>query len=237
VKKPEKEFISAVIVAAGRGTRMNSDINKQYINICGVPVLARTIKAFQECSLVDEIIVVVNQDDIVYCKKYVIDLYKFNKVTQLVAGGDTRQQSVLNGLNSIHPNSEIVLIHDGARPFIKPEIIINSIASASDFGAACVAVPVKDTIKRSGVIEGQHFIAETIPRETLWLIQTPQTFRSPLIKEAHLKAASEGFEGTDDSVLVERLGIPVKIVMGNYDNIKITTNEDLIIGEAIASNE
>ena len=119
MKKPEKEFISAVIVAAGRGTRMNSDINKQYIDIGGVPILARTISAFQECKLIDEIVVVVNQDDIVYCKRNIIDLFKFSKVTQLVAGGDSRQQSVLNGLNSIHPNSEIVLIHDGARPFIK----------------------------------------------------------------------------------------------------------------------
>lgn len=237
MKKPEKEFISAVIVAAGRGTRMNSDINKQYIDIGGVPILARTISAFQECKLIDEIVVVVNQDDIVYCKRNIIDLFKFSKVTQLVAGGDSRQQSVLNGLNSIHPNSEIVLIHDGARPFIKQETIINSITSAADFGAACVAVPVKDTIKRSRAIEGQQFIAETIPRETLWIVQTPQTFRCSLIKEAHLKAASDEFEGTDDSVLVERLGIPVKIVMGSYDNIKITTQEDLIMGEAIAGDE
>jgi 2-C-methyl-D-erythritol 4-phosphate cytidylyltransferase len=236
VKKLEKTFISVVVAAAGKGTRMNTGINKQYIDICGVPVLARTIGVFHECKYVDEIIVVVDKDDIVYCKKNIIDLYKFTKVTQIVSGGDSRQKSVLNGLNSANPDTEIVLIHDGARPFVKQEVIIESIVSASDFGAACVAVPVKDTIKRSKVRDAQHFIAETIPRDTLWLIQTPQAFKFSLIKEAHLKAANEGFEGTDDSVLVERLGQQVKIVMGRYDNIKITTREDLIISEAILTN-
>jgi len=237
VKNTEGTFVSVIIAAAGKGTRMNSDINKQYINICGVPVLARSIGVFQECKLINEIIVVVNKDDIIFCKKNIIDTYEFTKVTQIVAGGDSRQKSVLNGLNAVNKDTEIVLIHDGARPFVKQEIIIDSITSAMNFGAACVAVPVKDTIKRSVGKDGQDFITETIPRETLWLVQTPQAFRYSLIREAHIKAYEEGFEGTDDSILVERLGVPVKIVMGRYDNIKITTWEDLIIGEAILSNE
>jgi len=237
VKNTEGTFVSVIIAAAGKGTRMNSDINKQYINICGVPVLARSIGVFQECKLINEIIVVVSKDDIIFCKKNIIDTYEFTKVTQIVAGGDSRQKSVLNGLNAVNKDTEIVLIHDGARPFVKQEIIIDSITSAMNFGAACVAVPVKDTIKRSVGKDGQDFITETIPRETLWLVQTPQAFRYSLIREAHIKAYEEGFEGTDDSILVERLGVPVKIVMGRYDNIKITTWEDLIIGEAILSNE
>jgi len=237
VKNTEGTFVSVIIAAAGKGTRMNSDINKQYINICGVPVLARSIGVFQECKLINEIIVVVNKDDIIFCKKNIIDTYEFTKVTQIVAGGDSRQKSVLNGLNAVNKDTEIVLIHDGARPFVKQEIIIDSITSAMNFGAACVAVPVKDTIKRSVGKDGQDFVTETIPRETLWLVQTPQAFRYSLIREAHIKAYEEGFEGTDDSILVERLGVPVKIVMGRYDNIKITTWEDLIIGEAILSNE
>ena len=237
MKNTEGTFVSVIIAAAGKGTRMNSDINKQYINICGVPVLARSIGVFQECKLINEIIVVVSKDDIIFCKKNIIDTYEFTKVTQIVAGGDSRQKSVLNGLNAVNKDTEIVLIHDGARPFVKQEIIIDSITSAMNFGAACVAVPVKDTIKRSVGKDGQDFITETIPRETLWLVQTPQAFRYSLIREAHIKAYEEGFEGTDDSILVERLGVPVKIVMGRYDNIKITTWEDLIIGEAILSNE
>ena len=237
MKNTEGTFVSVIIAAAGKGTRMNSDINKQYINICGVPVLARSIGVFQECKLINEIIVVVNKDDIIFCKKNIIDTYEFTKVTQIVAGGDSRQKSVLNGLNAVNKDTEIVLIHDGARPFVKQEIIIDSITSAMNFGAACVAVPVKDTIKRSVGKDGQDFVTETIPRETLWLVQTPQAFRYSLIREAHIKAYEEGFEGTDDSILVERLGVPVKIVMGRYDNIKITTWEDLIIGEAILSNE
>ncbi|HHV97295.1 MAG TPA: 2-C-methyl-D-erythritol 4-phosphate cytidylyltransferase [Clostridiaceae bacterium] len=233
MKKREEIFVSVIIAAAGRGTRMNSGINKQYIDICGVPVLARTIGIFQECKTVNEIIVVVNRDDIIYCKKNIVDEYKFTKVSQIIAGGDSRQKSVLNGLNAVNSNTEIVLIHDGARPFVKQEIIIESIDAAKKFGAACVAVPVKDTVKRAVVKDGQNFVVETIPRETLWLIQTPQAFRYSLIKQAHKKASEEGFEGTDDSILVERLGLPVKIVMGSYDNIKITTWEDLVIGEAI----
>ena len=230
MKKSEKVIVSVVIAAAGKGTRMNSNINKQYIDICGLPVLARTISAFQKCRLIDEIILVVNENDIVYCKKNIIDTYGFTKVTQIIAGGNKRQQSVLNGLYSVQPSSGIVLIHDGARPFIQQDTIIESVISASNFGAVCVAVPVKDTVKRSGT---EGFVEKTILRENLWSIQTPQAFRYSLIKEAHRQAVNDGFEGTDDCILVERLGLPVKIVMGSYDNIKITTQEDLVIGEAI----
>ena len=228
--KPDKLYISAVIVAAGRGTRMNMDINKQYVEVCGKPVLARTLQVFEDCDFIDEIVIVVNSLDIVYCKQNIIDAFGFNKVKTLVAGGKERQNSVYNGLIEVSERCGIVLVHDGARPFVTEESLLDSIESASSFGAACAAVPVKDTIKTA---DKDGFIGETLDRNILWSIQTPQTFKLDLIMDAHKKAAEDGFTGTDDAVLVERLGHRVKLVMGSYDNIKITTKEDLAIAEAI----
>lgn len=222
--------VSAVIVAAGKGTRMNMDVNKQYIEVEGKAVLARTIQVFEDCEAVGEIILVVNQFDIVYCKQNIIDLYGFKKVKALVAGGAERQDSVFNGLNEVRPDCDIVLIHDGARPFVHIETIEDSIRTVQEYGAACVAVPVKDTIKRS---DKDCFIAETLDRSVIWSIQTPQSFRYDLIMKAHIKAREDGFTGTDDAVLAERVGFRTKLVMGSYDNIKITTQDDLIFAEAI----
>lgn len=223
-------MISVIIAAAGKGTRMNTNTNKLYIDIGNIPILARSIKVFEECRLVDEIILVVNEDDIIYCKQGIVDSFNFRKVSKIVAGGKTRQESVFKGLNEVDLSCEIVLIHDGARPFIREEIILESIRAAGDFGASCVAIPVKDTVKRSNY---EGFVQETLDRGNLWLIQTPQAFKFHLIMNAHKKALEDGFEGTDDAVLVERLGVPLKLVMGSYDNIKITTQEDLAIADAI----
>lgn len=234
MKEIDNIFTSVVIVAAGKGTRMNMDINKQYIEIANKPVLARTIQVFEDCELIKEIILVVNQQDILYCKHNIIDYYGFNKVKSLVAGGSERQASVYNGLLDVDKTCEIVLIHDGARPFVGTNCIIDSIEAAIEYGASCVAVPVKDTIKVAGK---DGFIKETLERSTLWAIQTPQVFRHDLVLNAHKKAFEEGFVGTDDAVLVERTGVQVKLVMGSYENIKITTIEDLRIGEAIATRE
>lgn len=232
MKKENKICISAVIVAAGKGSRMNMDINKQYIEIGGIPVLARTIQAFEDCESINEVVLVVNEQDIVYCKQSIVELYELYKVKSIVAGGGTRQQSVYNGLCEVNGNCGIVLIHDGARPFVKTESLLDSINAAYEFGASCVAVPAKDTVKRA---DENGFVVETPDRGSLWYIQTPQTFSYPLIMEAHRKAAEDNFTGTDDAVLVERLGHPMKLVMGSYDNIKITTKEDLAIAEAIVS--
>lgn len=226
-------FASAVIVAAGRGTRMNMDINKQYIEIGGTPILARTLQVFQDCTLVSEIVLVINSQDIVYCKQNIIDVYGFDKVKALVSGGDDRQESVFNGLKEVSEECDIVLIHDGARPFVNEDILMTSIDTADELGAACVAVPVKDTIKSA---DEEGFIKETLDRSTIWSIQTPQTFKYKLALEAHKRADEDGFKGTDDAVLVERLGIKVKLVMGSYYNIKITTKEDLVIADAIAES-
>jgi len=233
MKKNRDLFISAVIVAAGKGSRMKMDINKQYVEIGGVPVLARTIQVFEDCSMVDEIVVVVNEQDIFYCKEHIVDEFGFTKIKKLVSGGATRQNSVYNGILEVSERCDIVLIHDGARPFILEESIIESIYAAQEYGASCVAVPVKDTIK---IADSEGFVERTLDRSLLWSIQTPQTFRLELIMQAHKKAAESGFIGTDDAVLVERLGHRLKLVMGSYDNIKITTREDLALAEAIISS-
>lgn len=233
MKKSNDVFVSAVVVAAGKSSRMNMDTNKQYIEIGGVPVLARTLLAFQNCDKVREIIVVVNGQDILFCKQEIIDNYDLDKVKKLVAGGEERQESVYNGLIEVSEKCDIVLIHDGARPFVREESIYESISAAFEYGASCVAVPSKDTIKSA---DDDGFVNRTLDRKKLWIIQTPQAFRYELIMDAHRKAMEDGFKGTDDAVLVERLGLPLKLIMGSYDNIKITTQEDLIIGEAIAES-
>lgn len=193
--------------------------------------MARTIQAFEDCDFINEIILVLNEQDILFCRSNIVEYYSFNKVKFLVAGGSERQYSVFNGLREVSSKCEVVLIHDGARPFIREECIINSIKSAWEYGASCAAVPVKDTIKSA---DANGFISETLERSTLWSIQTPQTFRYEIIMDAHRKALEDGFTGTDDAVLVERQNFKVKLVMGGYDNIKITTIEDLVMAEAIA---
>jgi 2-C-methyl-D-erythritol 4-phosphate cytidylyltransferase len=234
MKSNEYAPAGVVIVAAGTGSRMNMDANKQYVEICGKPVLARTIQAFEDCGRISEIVVVVNEKDIIYCKQNIVERYGFEKVKVLVSGGGTRQESVARGLGQVGEDCGIILIHDGARPFIDAASIASSIDAAEEFGAACVAVPVKDTVKSA---DSEDFVNSTPDRSRLWSIQTPQAFKADIIKKAHRIAAEEGFSGTDDAVLAERLGHRLKLVMGSYFNIKITTQEDLVLAEAIAEQE
>ena len=231
MKKWKSQFVTAVIVAAGKGTRMNLDVNKQYIEIRGIPVLVRTLQAFESCGIINEIVLVVNEADIMYCKQEIIDSFRFGKIKSIVCGGKERQQSVYNGLAGADKSTDIVVIHDGARPFITEECIAESVRDALEHGAACAAVPVKDTIKTA---DQGNFIESTPDRSKLWAIQTPQAFKYDLIMKAHESARHDGFTGTDDAVLIERLGHRVRLVMGDYLNIKITTQEDLIFAEAIA---
>ncbi len=223
-------IVSVVITAAGKGTRMGMSQNKQYIDILGKPVLARTITAFESCDKIDEIILTVNEADIDYCKSCIINKYGFRKVKAAVVGSDTRQRSVYNGLKRVSEGCTIVLIHDGARPFIDTACIEKCISEARLNGASCAAVPVKDTIKQT---DTDGFVDKTVDRSSLWSIQTPQTFEYALIMQAHERAEKDGFTGTDDAMLAERLGRRVKLVMGSYYNIKITTGEDIAIAEAI----
>lgn len=224
---------AAVIAAAGRGTRMDLDINKQYIEIQGMPILAMTISKFENCGLIDEIVVVANKDEIDYCKRNVVERFGFSKVAAVVEGGESRQRSVFNGLNEVSAGCGIVLIHDGARPFVNTESIIDCINAARSYGAACVAVPAKDTIKES---DGDGFVVRTLDRSNLWLIQTPQAFDHEMIMDVHSRAMLDNFEATDDAMLAEKYGYRVRLVMGSYSNIKVTTKEDLIFAEALCRN-
>lgn len=222
--------VIVLIPAAGMGKRMAAGINKQYLLLNGIPIVAHTIMAFEQSPLVDEIYVISPEEEIPYCREHVVNAFNFKKVRTIVPGGSERQHSVLNGLRAIESPSDddVVLIHDGVRPFVSPEIIKKSIDAAQLGSGALVAVPAKDTIKM--VIDG--FIRETPPRESLWQAQTPQSFRYGIIRAAHEKAAAEGYLGTDDASLIERNGGLVRVVTGDYRNIKITTPEDLVLAEA-----
>lgn len=225
-----KPFVSSIVVAAGNGSRMKAGINKQYLYLNGKPVLAHTLTAFQKCQLIDEIILVVGKNDEEICKKEVIKPYKINKIKVIVSGGKTRQESMYKGLLKVNPKSDIVITHDGARPLIHQSTLIKCIETTLEHKATIVAVPVKETIK---VVDEDNNVKDTPQRSTLWSVQTPQTFEYNLLINAHEKAIEEDFTGTDDAMLVERLNHPIKVIKGFYDNIKITTPEDLIMAESI----
>ncbi len=226
-------FVSVIIAAAGMSNRMGSKINKQFLLIDNKPILAHSIGAFNRLKFIDEIILVSKAEEVDYCRKEIIYKYGFNKVTKIVKGGKERQDSIYNGIISLNNKTDIVLTHDGARPFIKNEAIIKGIEGAIEHGACVIGVPLKDTIK---VIEDENIVHHTPKRSLLWAAQTPQCFQVRLLKEGYEYAISEGIVGTDDSSLVEKKGYPVKMIMGNYDNIKITTPEDLVIGESFFKN-
>ncbi len=221
----------ALIPAAGMGKRMGASVNKQYLQLGGLPILAHTLAVFQQCPRITGICLVTPADEIAYCRDQVVSACGFTKVIEIVPGGRERQNSVMNGLKALKRHAaadDVVLIHDGVRPFISPDLLRESIAVASSGDGALVAVRAKDTIKtvRDGVVQ------DTPDRSTLWQAQTPQSFRYGVICEAHQSAEEAGFAGTDDSSLVERRGGRVRIVPGDYRNIKITTPEDLVLAEA-----
>lgn len=180
---------------------------------------------------IKSIVLVTGADDLDYTREEIIKRYKFKKI-RLVEGGKERQDSVYNGLRELSPQTDIVVIHDGVRPFVPVNIIEKSITAAAKYKAVGVAVPVKDTIK---VVDKNHTIKNTPDRKTLWAMQTPQSFTYDIIMRAYEKAMRDGFYGTDDTVLVERLGLPVKIIEGAYENIKITTPEDIVFAETFIS--
>jgi len=212
------------------GKRMGAGSNKQYLLLDGMPILARTVRAFQEAAFIDAIYLVSPEQEIPFCRSEVVERYGFSKVRAIVPGGAERQHSVLNGLDAMEgiAQDDLVLIHDGVRPFVSAELLRSAATAAGEFGAAVVAVPVKDTVK----VVKEGMITETPARKQLWLAQTPQAFRFGLIRAAHAEAAAQGFLGTDDASLIERQGGQVRIVKGDYRNIKITTPEDMILAEA-----
>ncbi|MDH3974628.1 MAG: 2-C-methyl-D-erythritol 4-phosphate cytidylyltransferase [Deltaproteobacteria bacterium] len=220
--------VTAVIPAAGSGKRMGGNKSKQYLEIASRPIIAHTLQVFQEASFVDDIILVSPAAEIPFSRELVSN-YGISKVVSIAEGGAERQDSIKKGLETIESSTDIVIVHDGVRPFIKSDILKASVNVALEYGAALVAVPVKDTVKK---VNGGSVI-ETVPRNKLWLAQTPQTFSYDLIMAAYKNAFLKGIIGTDDASLVEILGKEVRIVMGSYDNIKITTPEDLLFAEAI----
>ena len=215
-----------VIVAAGTGSRMNMGINKQFIKLEGKEIIAYTIEKFYNNSNIEDIVVVVKEDESEFFKKEILDKYNFKNV-KIAYGGKERQDSVYNGLKLLDEKCDVVLIHDGARPFVSDKIIDKSIEEAKEHKAIVVGVPVKDTIK---VIDNDKNIVDTPNRSVLWAVQTPQTFDYNILIDAYKDAFKNKFYGTDDAMLVERIGYKVKMLEGSYNNIKITTQEDLNIG-------
>lgn len=222
-------MVSAIILAGGRGKRMGKNISKQYILVNGKPILYYTIKRFLECENVDNIVLVLPKDEIDYCKKEVLNKYSL-KVDKIVEGGEERQDSVYNALESLE-DTDIVLIHDGARPFVSKKIIEEGINNAIKYKAAAPGVMPKDTIK---VKDEESLSKETLDRTELISVQTPQVFNFKLIKECHEKVKEENIAVTDDTMVVEYYGHKVFLYEGDYTNIKITTPEDLIIAEYLA---
>ena len=223
-----KTICTAVIVAAGKGKRMGTDISKQFLPLCGKEILAHTVEVFEKAENIRDIILVTGADSLQDVKDMTQE-YGWQKIISIVAGGKERQDSVWNGLQAVPKDTEIVLIHDGVRPFVTEDILNLSIETALEMGGCVAGVPAKDTIK---VCNSENIAIDTPDRSTLWQIQTPQTFRKERIVKAYAQAKEKGFVGTDDASLVEYSGYPVKVIMGSYRNIKITTKEDLLIGEA-----
>ncbi len=225
----------AIILAAGKGTRMHSDVSKQYMFLGEKPILCYCLEIFEK-SFIDEIILVTAKDEIEYCKQEILAPYSFKKVTAVVAGGNERYHSVFEGLKCV-PDASFIYIHDGARPFIEQELLKRLQEEVVKYGACVTAVPVKDTIKR---MDEEGFVVETVSRQTLWSIQTPQVFEGKIIRDAYNKLMEQETKGeiptqiTDDAMVVEKFGeTRIKRVMGSYKNIKITTQEDLKIAVSI----
>jgi 2-C-methyl-D-erythritol 4-phosphate cytidylyltransferase len=226
---------TAIVLAAGQGKRMNSKVPKQYLLINNKPVLYYSLKAFED-SLIDDIVLVTGKDDEQYCQKEIIEKYGFNKIRTIAEGGKERYHSVYNGIKAITWECSYVFIHDGARPFVDNDIIGRAYDEVKKSRACIVGMPVKDTIKIS---DANGYVADTPLRSLVWQIQTPQTFERKLITAAYDKLIlneerliSEGVAITDDAMVVEYFEkVPVKLVQGTYENIKITTPEDLKIAE------
>lgn len=213
-----------IIAAAGQGKRMGSSEKKQFIHLHDKPVLYHSVQLFKQIPGIKEIVIVTNREDIARTEEMFLDLAGIT----VVAGGDERQESVLLGLKALQ-DVQYVLIHDAARPFSTQQLIERVMSKAMETGAAIPAVPVKDTIK---IVDRDREVVQTPPRQSLWAVQTPQAFRLSVILEAHQRARKDGFIGTDDSMLMEWLGQKVAVVDGEYTNIKLTTPEDLKLGES-----
>ncbi len=221
--------VGAIIPAAGRGKRIGASVPKQFLQIQGKPLLHHTLTVFASCELIDYVVLVMPWTDVDETGDDWLNKYEI--VREVVVGGEQRQDSVYNGFNSLEEETGIVVVHDGVRPFTTPQMIISTVEAAQQHGAAITAIPVSDTVKQAA----DGFVKQTVSRDGLWRVQTPQAFQYGLLKQAFKKAKKDSYYGTDEGSLVEYLGERVKIVPGSELNIKITRKEDLILGESLLS--
>jgi len=221
-------MVTAIFPAAGQGKRMKASVNKVFLELMGKPILVHTLLAFSRCDAIDNLIVVVGADEVTFIQALLVAVPGL-KPYKVVVGGTERQYSIFNGIAQLSPTTDVVLVHDGARPLVSCQVITAVVEEARKSGAAIAAVPAKDTIK---IVDQDDFVEETPDRQSLWTVQTPQGFKKDIIVKAYQQAANDEYLGTDDSSLVERIGVRVKVVKSDYSNIKVTTPEDLLIAEA-----
>lgn len=222
----------AIILAGGAGKRMGTATNKQFLLIENKPIIVHTLQIFEDCRAVDGIYLVVNQKDLPLIQEEILETYKFNKIMKLVIGGKLRQDSVRNGLEAIEHPCDVVVIHDGARPFVSPAFIEKGIFLMEMYDAVIPALPMKDTVK---VISKEGFVVKTLERDSLWHVQTPQTFKYQLIVKAYREGMAKKHYGYDDATFIEHMGKKVKVIEGSPYNMKITTPEDLTIARGLLS--
>ena len=221
--------VGAIIPAAGRGKRIGASVPKQFLEIQGRPLLHHTLTVFASCKLIDYVVLVMPRADVDEMGEDWLNKYEI--VRQVVVGGEKRQDSVYNGFSSLEEGTDIVVVHDGVRPFTTPQMITATVEAAQQHGAAITAIPVSDTVKQAA----DGFVKQTVSRDGLWRVQTPQAFQHGLLQQAFKKAKKDSYYGTDEGSLVEYLGERVKIVPGSELNIKITRKEDLALGESLLS--
>ena len=229
-----KEICTAIVLAGGQGLRMGTKVQKQYLEVSGKPVLAYSLEVFERSPVIDDIILVVGAGQEEYCRGQIIEKYEITKVREIVEGGSERYESVWNGLRILDPKG-YVFIHDGARPFVTEEIIERAYKDVKKYKACVVGMPVKDTIK---VVDENGMSVSTPDRKTLWMIQTPQVFETKLIRDAYFELMRLQLKNvTDDAMVVEKIfGNAIKMTVGSYENIKLTTPEDLKIAEVFAES-
>lgn len=217
--------IIAIIPAAGTGVRMETNRPKQFLDLDGRPVLVRTLEVFQECPAIDSIILITPEQDVSYARKEIVARYALTKVEKVVPGGERRQDSVRLGLEAWDGRDGLALIHDGVRPLVPADLIVRVIDAAKEYRAVIPALSAKETVKE---VDENALVLKTYDRQMIWLAQTPQVFRYQDILMAHQRAVQENWEEvTDDALLMEKLGIPVKVIEGSEDNIKVTTPRDM----------
>ena len=227
-----KKKCTAIVLAAGKGSRMGTKVHKQYLELKGKPVLFYSLKIFEQSDIIDDVILVTGSEEVEYCRKDIVERYGFKKVTNIVVGGKERYESVYNALCTVSDEMDgYIFIHDGARPFVTNDMIMRCYESAQKYNACVVGMPVKDTIK---IVDEELYAKVTPDRKLLWQVQTPQVFETGLVREAYDRMMEYGDKDvTDDAMVVERyMEHPVKMVEGSYKNIKITTPEDLQIAAA-----